>query len=62
VKHASVSYMTEFIVLFILLSDTVSQCHYITEDNNRVKIDLDKLRNGLNHYASSNVKAEFYKF
>ncbi len=54
--------MTEFIVSFILLSDTVSQCHYITEDNNRVKIDPDKLRNGLDHYASSSDKAELYKF
>jgi hypothetical protein len=53
--------MTEFIVSFILLSDTVSQCHYITEDNNRVKIDPDKLRNGLDHYASSSNKAELCK-
>ncbi len=45
------SYMTEFIVSFILLSDTVSQCRYIieVEDNNRVKIDPDKLRNGIDH-------------
>jgi hypothetical protein len=54
--------MTKFIVSFILLSDTVSQCCYITEDNNRVKIDLDKLRNGLDHYTSSSNKAELYKF
>jgi hypothetical protein len=56
------SYMTEFIVSIILLSDTVLQCHYMTEDNNRVKIDLDKLRNGLDHYTSSSNKAELYKF
>jgi hypothetical protein len=55
------SYMTKFIVSFILLSDTVLQCCYITEDNNRVKIDPDKLRNGLDHYASSRDKAELYK-
>jgi hypothetical protein len=61
-KHTSVSYMTKFIVLFILLSDTVLQCRYITEDNNRVKIDPDKLRNGYDHYASSSNKAEMYKF
>jgi hypothetical protein len=54
--------MTEFIVLFILLSDTVLQCCYITEDNNRVKFDPDKLRNGLDHYASSSNKADLYKF
>ncbi len=54
--------MTEFIVSIILLSDTVLQCHYMTEDNNRVKIDLDKLRNGLDHYTSSSNKAELYKF
>ncbi len=54
--------MTKFIVLFILLSDTVLQCRYITEDNNRVKIDPDKLRNGLDHYASSSNKVELYKF
>ncbi len=54
--------MTKFIVLFILLSDTVSKCCYITEDKNRVKIDLDKLRNGLDHYASSSDKAELYEF
>ena len=54
--------MTEFIVSFILFSDTVSQCHYITEDNNGVKIDPDKLRNGLDHYTSSSDKAELYKF
>jgi hypothetical protein len=54
--------MTEFIVSFILLSDTVLQYCYITEDNNRVKIDPDKLRNGLDHYASSSNKAELYKF
>jgi hypothetical protein len=54
--------MTEFIVSFILLSDTVLQCRYIKEDNNRVKIDPDKLRNGLDHYASSSNKAELYKF
>jgi hypothetical protein len=51
-----------FIISFILLSDTVSQYCYITEDNNRVKIDPDKLRNGLDHYASSSDKAELYKF
>jgi hypothetical protein len=56
------SYMTEFIVSFILLSDTILQCCYITEDNNRVKIDLDKLRNGLDHYASSSDRAELYEF
>ena len=61
-KHTSVSYMTEFIVLFILLSDTVLKCCYTTEDKNRVKIDLDKLRNGLDHYTSSSNKAELYKF
>jgi hypothetical protein len=55
-------YMTEFIVSFILLSDTVSKCCYITEDNNRVKFDPDKLRNGLDHYASSSNKAEFYEY
>ncbi len=54
--------MTEFIVSFNLLSDTVLQCAYITEDNNRVKIDLDKLRNGLDHYASSSNKAALYEF
>jgi hypothetical protein len=54
--------MTKFIVSFILLSDTVLQCRYITEDDNRVKIDLDKLRNGLNHYTSSSDKAELYGF
>ncbi len=54
--------MTEFIVSFILLSDTVSQCRYITEYNNRVEIDPDKLRNELDHYASSSDKAELYKF
>jgi hypothetical protein len=54
--------MTKFIVLFILLSDTVLQCCYITEDNNRVKIDPDKHRNGLDHYASSSNKTELYKF
>ena len=54
--------MTKFIVSFILLSDTVLQCRYITEDNNRVKIDPDKLRNGLDHYASSSNKAELYEF
>ncbi len=54
--------MTEFIASFILLSDTVLQCCYITEDNNRVKIDPDKLGNGLDHYASSSNKAELYKF
>jgi hypothetical protein len=54
--------MTKFIVSFILLSDTISQCRYITEDNNRVKIDPDKLRNGLDHYASSSDKAELYEF
>jgi hypothetical protein len=54
--------MIEFIVSFILLSGTVSKCRYITEDKNRVKIDPDKLRNGLDHYASSSDKAELYKF
>jgi hypothetical protein len=54
--------MTEFIVSLILLSDTVLQCRYITEDDNRVKIDPDKLRNGLDHYASSSNKAELYEF
>ncbi len=54
--------MTEFIVSFILLSDTILQCRYITEDNNRVIIDPDKLRNGLDYYASSSNKAEIYKF
>ena len=54
--------MTKFIVSFILLSDTILQCCYITEDNNRVKIDPDKLRNGLDHYASSSNKAELYEF
>jgi hypothetical protein len=54
--------MTEFIVLFILLSDTVLQCCYITEDKNGVQINPDKLRNGLNYYASSSNKAELYKF
>ncbi len=56
------SYMTEFIVSLILLSDTILHCPYITEDNNRVKIDPDKLRNGLDHYASSSDKAELYEF
>ncbi len=55
------SYMTKFIVSFILLSDTVLQCCYTTEDNNRVKIDPDKLRNGLDHYTSSSDKAELYE-
>jgi hypothetical protein len=54
--------MTDFIVLFILLSDTVLQCFYLIEHINRVKIDPDKLRNGLDHYASSNNKVELYKF
>ncbi len=54
--------MTEFIISFIFLSDTASQCRYITEDNNRVNIDPDKLRNGLDHYASSSDKAELYEF
>jgi hypothetical protein len=54
--------MTEFIVSFILLSDTVLQCCYIAEDNNRVKIDPDDLRNVLDHYTSSSDKAELYKF
>ncbi len=54
--------MTEFIVSFILFSDTVSQCHYITEDNNGVKIDPDRLRNGLDHYTSSSDKTELYEF
>jgi hypothetical protein len=58
--HTSMSYMTKFIVSFILLSDTVSQCCYMTEDNNRVKIDPNKLRNGLDYYASSSDKAELY--
>ncbi len=56
------SYMTKLIVSFIFLSDTVLQCHYITEDNNRDKIDPDKLMNGLDHYASSSNKTELYKF
>jgi hypothetical protein len=46
------SYMTEFIVSFILLSDTVSQWRYITEEDKRDKIDPGKFRNGLDHYAS----------
>ena len=54
--------MTKFIVSFNLLYDTLLQCCYITEDNNRVKIDPDKLRNGLDHYASSSNKAELYEF
>jgi hypothetical protein len=54
--------MTKFIISFILLSDTILQCRYITEDNNRDKIDPDKLRNGLEHYASSSNKAALYKF
>ncbi len=33
-----------------------------TEDNNRDKIDPDKLRNGLDHYTSSSNKAELYEF
>jgi hypothetical protein len=33
-----------------------------TEDNNRDKIDPDKLRNELDHYASSSDKAELYEF
>jgi hypothetical protein len=33
-----------------------------TEDNNRAKIDPDKLRNGLDHCTSSSNKAELYKF
>ncbi len=45
-----------------MLSDTVLQCRYITEDNNRVKIDPDKLKNGLDHFASSSDKAELYEF
>ncbi len=53
--------MTQFIVSFILLSDTVLQCCYITEDDNRDKIDPDKLRNGLDHYTLSSNKAELYK-
>ncbi len=56
------SYMTKLIVLFILLSDTILQCPYITEDNKRVKIDRDKLRNVLDHYTSSGDMAELYKF
>ncbi len=32
----------------------------MTEDNNRVKIDPNKLRNGLDYYASSSDKAELY--
>ena len=52
--------MTEFIVSFILY--LTPYCNVvITGDNNRVKIDLDKLRNGLDHCASSSNKAE-YKF
>jgi hypothetical protein len=54
--------MTKLIISFILLSDTVLQGRYITEDNNRDKIDPDKLRSGLDHYASSSNKAELYKF
>jgi hypothetical protein len=54
--------MTKFIVSFILLSDTVLQCCYITEDDNRDKIDPDNLRNGLDYYASSSDKAELYEF
>ena len=45
-----------------MLSDTILQCRYITENDNRDKIDPDKLRNGLDHYASSSNKAELYKF
>jgi hypothetical protein len=56
------SYMTKYIVLFILLSDTILKCCYTTEDKNRVKIDPDKLRNGLDHSASSSNKAELYEF
>jgi hypothetical protein len=55
-------FMTKFIVSFILSSDTLSQCGYITEDDNRDKIDPDKLRNGLDHYAPSSNKAELYEF
>jgi hypothetical protein len=33
-----------------------------TEENNRDKIDPDKLRNGLDHYASSSDKAKLYNF
>jgi hypothetical protein len=54
--------MTKFIVSFILLSDLYSNVVINTEDNNRDKIDPDKLRNGLDHYASSSDKAELYKF
>ncbi len=54
--------MTKFIISFILLSDTVSQCCYITEDNNGDKIDPDKIRNWLDHYASSSDKVDLYKF
>ncbi len=54
--------MTEFIVSFILLSDIVLQFCYITEDDNRDKIDPDKLRKRLDHYASSSDKAVLYEF
>jgi hypothetical protein len=33
-----------------------------TEVNNRDRIDPDKLRNGLEHYASSSNKAELYDY
>ncbi len=33
-----------------------------TEVDNRDKIDPDKLRNGLDHFASSSNKAELYQF
>jgi hypothetical protein len=46
----------------VCTTPTILQCCYITEDNNRVKIDPDKLRNGLDHYASSSNKAELYEF
>ncbi len=54
--------MTKFILSFIFLSDTILQCCYITEGYNKVKIDPDKLRNGLDYYASSSNKAELYEF
>ncbi len=33
-----------------------------SDDENRVKIDPDKLRNGLDNYISSSNKAVVYKF
>ncbi len=32
------------------------------EDDNRAKVDPDKLRNGLDHYTPSSNKAELYEF